>query len=280
VTGSDTRFITSNSTVACGGSLTVTNSGQVHLYCAATNGVSPEYGALVSVGGTLAVASNSFVYPYSHPTNGGSALFRVGDLNIDFGGKLNAEGLGFGVRPPGSGKGWGPGSGLGGVTFAAGSGYGGAGGDSSSHGGGPTYGSSNAPTLAGSSGVSGQNGNASAGGGLVRVEATGTVTVNGTINANGQPGAGQFMGGGSGGGIYLRCKSFSGGSGGVIMANGAKEGASDLNGAGGGQNSFIGTVSADGAVHDADGTNPNRSGADGTIVWVEIPPQGTVIWVR
>ena len=57
----------------------------------------------------------------------------------------------------------------------------------------------------------------------------GVVTVNGTVMANGA--AAQRSGGGAGGGIYINCLTFSGGSNGMLSATG---GTASVSGGGGG----------------------------------------------
>ncbi len=57
------------------------------------------------------------------------------------------------------------------------------------------------------------------GGGAVQIAAGGgAVTVNGTITANGQAAPDWNAGGGSGGGIYITCRTLAG-TGGVVQAN-------------------------------------------------------------
>ena len=218
---------TSRTTVTVGGNFTLTNASRMYVYGGVTNGGNPNYGALVSVTGNINVAASAWVYPYSHPTNGGSALFRTaGDLTVLTGGGFDADARGYA-------QGYGPGAGQG--TGLAGGGYGGKGGEYRGDSlGGKTYGSSNAPTAPGSGSGPYFDANwpGTAGGGLVRVEASGNVTILGTITANsGTPSGGSGNFSGSGGGIFISCKGdFSGGSIGVLRANGMNA----ANGGGGG----------------------------------------------
>ena len=93
--------------------------------------------------------------------------------------------------------------------------------------GGPTYGSTNYPVQAGSGGA----GSAGSGGGLICIQADlGTVRVDGTLNADGTTTASWCSGGGSGGGIFIACRSFAGV--GTLQANGGGHG--EYGGGGGG----------------------------------------------
>ena len=71
---------------------------------------------------------------------------------------------------------------------------------------------SNAPTDPGSGSIT------RAGGGAVRVAALGAITNHGSITANGGPGD-YYSGSGSGGSVYLECRTLAG-TGGTITANG------------------------------------------------------------
>jgi len=82
-----------------------------------------------------------------------------------------------------------------------------------------TYGDALAPVEPGSGGSNTSATSAGSGGGVVRIEATGTVTVDGQISANGGVGVGAWADLGSGGSVYITCKTVSGG--GWIRANGA-----------------------------------------------------------
>jgi hypothetical protein len=217
---------------------------------AAANASTGACGARVEVGRDLTVAGNAWVYPVSDPTNGASPLFSAGNVRIEGGtqGGFNATGAGFagGAGTNGFGPGFGPGGPYPNMPYGpgCGAGYGGRGG-CGGYGvdwagvGGITYGSSNAPVQPGSGGggtttVSWRGGR---GGGLVRIEAIGTVALNGSILADGSRAgsSGSLAGGGSGGGIYIRCHRLSGGSQGLLRANGADAWTGSVwNGGGGG----------------------------------------------
>ena len=80
------------------------------------------------------------------------------------------------------------------------------------------YGNAAAPTTAGSSGAATPWGLGKNGGGVVRIVATGDVTVDGTISANGGSMSGYGGQAGSGGSVWISCRSLSGA--GTISAKG------------------------------------------------------------
>ena len=268
---------TSGSSLSCGTALTLTNGALFQVQAGVTNDVATNSGAQVSVPVRMVVGASCSVIPYSHPTNGGSVLFSVGDLLVAAGGEIDADEAGFsGAMTPNS-PGFGPGRGR---AAYCGAGYGGIGAGSGGAGNGLTYGNSNAPVHPGSGGGSYLD-HGGRGGGLVRVEATGTITVNGTISADGQdPPAG--AGAGSGGGIYLTCRTFAGAAGGVLQANG---GDTWRTGGGGRVAVWRFNDTAAGAV--AAYVNPGTGGQNespasgvGTIVWGMASAGGTLIIVR
>ncbi len=219
-------FATANPTsLALTGNIFLTNSGALYLYAGRSN-TAAAYGGLLSLTGrNLTIPTNCNLYPVSHPTNGGSIKMLVSNLTVQAGGAINADTLGYVGKTSGGGNG--PGAG----AQSCGGGYGGHGGGS---GGGVAYGSTNYPAQPGSSagnshiGYAGPNG-----GGLIWIETTnGALQVDGTLSANGGTGvAGDYNGGGAGGGILLVCRTFSGG--GSLRANGGSD-STDAKGAGGG----------------------------------------------
>jgi hypothetical protein len=275
--------------VNVGGSLFMDGGATMHLYSGETNGIQTNCGGRVTVGGTLALGSSSWIYPYSHPTNGGSILFQVRDLAIATNAGFNANYLGFRFLS-GAGNGLGPGGPVRVNAYSQGAGHGGKGGNADvGNVGGTTYGDSNAPVQAGSSGVHGQpvtSCNYGHGGGVVRIEAGNSAQVDGTITANGKSTTGQFAGGGSGGSVFIRCKSFSGGPTGILRANGGSKGSDFRNGSGAGgriavwrcYDSWQGTTSVTNGL--ADTNYPANWGAMGTIVWIDIPKAGTILTIR
>jgi hypothetical protein len=128
------------------------------------------------------------------------------NLTIETGGTINADNVGYL-------KGKGPGIA---TIGAAGSGHSGPGRRNGTLGG-LAYNDPDAPVQPGSGGYSTSGGN---GGGAVRVVATGKITVRGTITANGQTASANHYGGGTGGSIWIDCRTFAGSATGLIRANG------------------------------------------------------------
>ena len=224
-------------------------------------------------------------------------MIRAGSVYIATNAGINAVGTGYtggqGLNTPTSG-GEGPG---GGWYHSNGAGAGGA------HGGiggtcrygglesTTTYGDSNAPVHPGSGGGMGYNtyvgGN---GGGVVRIETDGRIRCDGTINARGQhdPPGQEHAGGGGGGSIYLRCKAFAGGASAALIADGGNCGTTlgQQGGAGGGGRiavwyTYFGYSGTASATNGLGGSNsPGETAEPGTVVWVLIPPRGSVFMVR
>ncbi len=149
--------------------------------------------SMVNIPGNLTVTGNSQIIILGKNTGGQvggqwlgvGVTIQVGNLNIDSGSKISADGQGYtgATKGPGAGPNNNGGS------------YGGTGGGASP---GPTYGSNKAPLDLGSSGGS----NTGNGGGAVKINVTGTLTNNGIISANGNSGV-TGSGSGSGGSIYI-----------------------------------------------------------------------------
>ena len=222
-------FLKKNFEVHCGGDLLVTNNSALFVYGGPTNGLTVDYGGLVSVTGRMTVAPGAWIYPFSDQTNGGSVLFRMNELQILTNSGFNATGRGYlhrNSKGPGTGKNT---SG----DYGSGGGYGGKGGSSLFLSGGTNYGSAYAPIEPGSGGGGRGDGtmNTYAGGGAVRVEARGNIAIHGTIVADGNNG--DATGGGSGGGIYLVGNSLEGAALGSIQAKGGT-GSATIGGGGGG----------------------------------------------
>ena len=193
----------------------------------------------------------------------GVSLVVSNDVQIEIGGAIAANGIGYG-------GGLGAGAGRTAFTnfpfsFAAGGGggYGGFGGSSSTAGaGGNCYGDTRFPADAGSGGGAG-SGPGGAGGGLIQIIAGGLLRLDGQITANGGTGTNAHSGGGSGGGIWLSAQNLSGS--GLLQANGGAGEPTDGGGGGGGHiaincrsNAFAGNIAAQG------GSGATRGGA-GTI---------------
>ncbi|MBI2441658.1 MAG: hypothetical protein HYV35_09830, partial [Lentisphaerae bacterium] len=254
-----------------------------NIYSALTNAAQPT-GALVTVGGLLAVTNGSAVYPYSHATNGGSPIIFAATILVDSNSSINADYTGCGsykMTIGSSQRGWGWGGGLarqGNVTYGA------------SHGGTAAanslavYGSSNAPINPGSGGGANSSTVSGFGGGVINLQAeSGSVTINGTLSARGRgyP-SGQCLSGGSGGSIYIRCRSFSGS--GTLRADGGSgggDGTYNGYGSAGGRiavwrmyHSFVGSATATGGAYN---TSSAPYAGNGTIVWGQIPVPGTTV---
>lgn len=266
------------------GSLLLTNGAATHLYSGLTNGVSLNYGALFDFSSkNMVITTNCSVYVYSHPTNGGSMKMLVNNLTISAGGQINANNNGFSSGTLAHRNGFGPGFGYNGANSGGGGGYGGAGG-MGGHGDsyqGVTYGSSNMPIQAGSGGGDYRGFPTGFGGGLVWIEAGGKIILDGAIRANGGSASG-YQGAGSGGGVYIKCRSFAGGVSGVLTANGGNGGA-ESGGGGGGRIAVwrVSHVGTPGTVTANPGSSPYAPVAVvGTIVFGQLPVAGTLILIR
>lgn len=157
-----------------------------------------------------------------------SGLAVGGDMTIEVGSVLNANGAGFpGTQGPGAGQNSNTGS-----TGAAGGGYGGRGGNANAFQGGLPYGSESQPFQMGSGGGSFVGNAAGAGGGAFQLEVVGTLDVLGTISANGEQ-PGNPSGAGSGGGLMITAGMVSGS--GLITANGGAGGSGSWGPGGGGR---------------------------------------------
>lgn len=146
-------------------------------------------------------------------------------LNIHADGRINVDVKGYqgGYKVTGYGPGRGEKK-----TQAGGGGYGGIGGGASDEYG-QMYGSYLEPSEPGSGG--GGSDISSAGGGCVRIVATDSVTIDGSILANGGNTSGNYKGTGSGGGVYISCKTILGS--GSVVANGGYAGSWTASGGGG-----------------------------------------------
>ncbi|MBI3987290.1 MAG: hypothetical protein HY343_10235, partial [Lentisphaerae bacterium] len=259
-----------------GGSLVVSNGGNLYLYGGLTNSTTTNYGAVAVVQGAAVVYSNSWIYMVSHPTNGGSVLFKPNSLTIRPYGGINATSRGFaggaGVSASGGGKG----------GLRSGGGYGGAGGYTNPAAMGPAYGLANGPADPGSGGGTGNVGTAynnitidnygGNGGGLIRIFARAGITNDGALNADGHGGGVQNNGGGSGGGIYLIGRSL-GGTGTLSAAGGST---ANPGGSGGGGRIALWSINDTfaGAISVTNGVSTVANGALGTVVRGRLPDIG------
>ncbi|MFH1183181.1 MAG: fibronectin type III domain-containing protein [Candidatus Moraniibacteriota bacterium] len=140
--------------------------------------------------GDLRVKNNSNIvvngYNTTQDTGGvGATITATGDVTVDSGSTINANGTGYAGGTSGHVNGYGTGGGGGaGGGKSSGGGYGGVGGVGNGYAAGGVYGSATAPTDLGSGGGS-SSAAGGAGGGAIKINATGTVTNNGSITANG-----------------------------------------------------------------------------------------------
>lgn len=197
--------------------------------------------------GNFHVHTNGVVLPTSG--RAGFDLQVTGDLTLDAGGKLLADGLGYGSDAgPGAGASIYAGQSSSG---GGGAGHGGAGGNGNGGSGGAAYDSLTTPSEMGSGGGHAKcwSGTTSypiewggAGGGVIRVTVGNRFLLNGSVTANGLNGETGYTtawsgawsgGGGSGGSIMITASSIEGG--GIISAKGGNGGyTSGGGGAGGG----------------------------------------------
>jgi len=211
---------------------------------------SPVTAATVTIDGSVTHLTNSATTTNASggwvPDN--RVFFIATNFTLSSSGIINVDGKGFmGGLTSGS-----PGNGPGGSTSvgsAPGGSYGGRGGPgSNSSQPAPVYGSAEAPEYPGSGagwplwgGVPG-----GAGGGAVRIAASDTVTIDGTITANGAAGPVSWGSRGSGGGIYITCRTFRGT--GTIRANGGEHNGESYAGGGGGRIAIVYDTAAQVAV--------------------------------
>jgi hypothetical protein len=282
--------------IAAGQNLNLATGTAFHVYAVATNGISTDYTTVVSVPRTIRIASSAWIYPHSDGTSGGSAVFRMRTVSVATNAGFSALGLGFAGGSGAQGVlGKGPGAGKVNADASGGAAYGGRGG-TCRYGGFQqtnTYGSSNLPVMAGSGAAAAYNTYVGgSGGGVIRLEASDAVTVDGTLDARGQsdPPGQQHAGGGSGGSILVQCHRFGGAATAQILADGGNCGTvagSSQGGAGGGgriaiwriTDTFAGTVSATNGLGGY-GLATNEWATPGTVVWVQVPAIGTVLFIR
>jgi hypothetical protein len=271
-------------TVEVGGSVILTNAGQMGLVSAPTNAAAGPAGGWLVVNGRLEVGSQSELFLYSSQTNGGSYRILCGDLVIRTNGGVYANGAGFAGGRNSSGLGYGGGR-------YSGGGHGGYGGayDIDNLGRGAAYGASNRVVHCGSGGGAGDSlaryqNSAGFGGGLIWIEAVNGMTVDGAIQASGGAGGVNYSSGGAGGGIYLACRRWAGRATGQVRANGGSSGGGTGGGGGGGRIHIRRRVIYDtyaGAYSVTGGNGVYEDGAAGTVYLEELPGAGgTLLIVR
>ncbi len=227
-------------TMTVGGNLTLGSAGKLYLV-GETTATPTLPGAQLDVAGSILIQSGGALYPRSHPTNGASVRIRAANLTVESGGTINATGRGFrggsnrlADDPDGPiADGYGPGAGkkgfAGTTVYGGGGSYGGLGGDGYRGFRGLRYGVADQVCQPGSGGAGAIAGY---GGGLIWMECDDHVRIDGNLLADGDPYAASFVyeGGGSGGGVSIRCRTLDGC--GRIQANGGS--GSNNGGVGGG----------------------------------------------
>jgi len=133
------------------------------------------------------------------------------NITINAGGSINADYVGY---KAGKGPGADPVGSAG--TAHSGPGRRSAGGAAPK----PAYNDPAGPEQPGSGGNAAYIANSSAGGGAIKVVASGQITLYGTVTANGKNPVNTHGGGGSGGSIWLSCRTFAGSTNGLISVNG------------------------------------------------------------
>jgi len=255
-----------NSTITVGRDLILTNGGCLSVYSGADAG--QGYGARINVKRDAMIYGGSWLYPYSHPTNGGSMMLSARGLKIAAGGGIRANCLGY-QNASGPGKG-------GGTWHCGGGGYGGRGGNANTGGAGSGAGVSNglvnAPLSPGSGGGGIMGGY---GGGLVHAEITRSAVIDGTIAANGGQSVAYAYGGAAGGGIFLKCRSFSGAASGALRADGGIPVlAGPHSGGGGGGRIAVWHGILNFAVGDSIMRDPDNPSVRPELTWSGSPPPG------
>ena len=193
-------------------------------------------GGRVTVGGEMLVATNAVVATWCDFVSGASVRFDVGSLRVEAGGKIDADGKGWGyVTYSDVAYAFCPTLRDGSTGGYAGGTYAGVGGYADSHS--PSfkvYGWALAPLLPGGPGF---NTYGAPGGGVVRIHATGALRCYGTITAVGGTGNGYH---GAGGGIFLTGSRFRSADTTVVSAAGHDNTANGNSGAGAGGRVAIG----------------------------------------
>lgn len=275
-----TSSVSIGPTLTCGGNLTLTNNSAIYVQSGRIAGESENaWGALLTITGDVSITRGATLYLYAHPTNGGAPLIRLRNLAVGTGATINANGRGFDGRRGPASVGYGPGAG----SNTIGGGYGGHGGPVANTNFGLTYGNSNAPIYPGSAGGAESSGGYGAvGGGAIRIVASQTMTIDGTLTADGGSALGNYYGGGSGGAIYLRCRTFRGSTIGLLSADGS---AGTRYGSGGGRIAVwrmyeVSTGAISNTVEPGAAGGGYTPGTNGTVVWGWIPVPGTIIKMR
>jgi hypothetical protein len=209
----------------------------------------------------LVIGSNSWIYVSGNPGIYPPTLTVRGNLTIQAGGGINADGGGYSYFNGGLGQG------AGGIytTYGSGGGFGGCGGPSGGTQpirGGQSTGTVTAGGAGSAGGTSGTYFIGGSGGGAISLNVTGVLQVDGRISSAGGAGVSANSGGGSGGGIALTVGTLAGA--GVIAANGGA-GNGLGSGGGGGRIAITYTANAFSGLMSAYGGGGYSFGGAGTI---------------
>ena len=219
----------------CGGNFTLQNAACLWTSAGLTNTAFPERVFDLDVGNNFSLLSASRMWPESHPTNTGCGIMRIKAkyFTVAQDARIDGMGRGFQIAKAAGVRGYGPGGAYG-MVGASHASQGGKGYSYNVTHFGPVYGSSNAPVTYGSAGGNVNNAGyrGGHGGSQLWVEAR-KIYVDGTVTMNGQRGN-QEAGGGSGGSIYLYCRTFEGAASGSVTADGGVGSMGYSWGAGGG----------------------------------------------
>ena len=211
-------------------------------------------GSTVNVSGLLAVMGSSTMLLAAKDTAGqvggewvgAGVTIQAGDLTVESGSMISADGQGYLGAQTGFAAGLGPGAGAAGNGAGGpGAGHGAVGGFSDNwRPGGAVYGSTTQPTDLGSGGSSDDGDDLGGdGGGAIRIAVAGQLANDGEITANGAGGTGAEGGGGSGGSIWVTTDVLSGA--GVFEA----QGGNGTNNGGGGAGGRIAVYYADAVAY-------------------------------
>lgn len=294
----------------CGGDLTLANFSRMRVHSSAVAAFAPpNCGAYVESEGTMLLSGSSQIWPYADATNGVSPFFEASSLTVaDADSGFDATGFGYAGSASTSTPGWGPGAGY---KFMGG-GHGGNGSKALAPQG-LTNDVANLPILAGSGGGANTSDSRGlglgSGGGSIRIRVAEDAVVNGKMLAGG--GVPNLYGGaGAGGTIFIDCRNFSGGSGGVLNATGANGNVWGGAGGGGGRIAvwygvldedrdrviagdmkrvqittthpdYLGTATAAGGFDGSGNNLLTTGGGAGTVVFLTVvPPAESMIIVR
>ena len=273
--------------IGTGGSITLANRGTL-----IQNNTTQQIitGTLtIQSGGVLKHSANSTAQSYV-------VNLKAATIDLQSGGAVNVDGLGYAAGTAGSG-GYGPGGG--GYIKASRAGGGGHGGNGAHGGTGAT--SESGGGIDGDGGVAycdvtdvatiGSGGGATAsvtgtgnGGGLVILEATGTATISGTLSAKGLAAGSATIGGGAGGGIKLTANTIEGTPTAINISGGAG-GSHPSGGGGGGGGCMLVTYTTSNTITNDmvtmnGGTATNNIGGAGVLYIKQTGANGTLASVN